>query len=332
MRILEPDSAAVKQAAQALAGGMLVAFPTETVYGLGAAADNTDAIARLYAAKGRPNNHPVIVHLYSADQLDQWATGIPDAAWRLARTLWPGPLTLILPRSSAVSDAVTGGQDSVGLRIPNHPVALALLKEFGRGVAAPSANKFGRLSPTDAEAVAGEFADEVDIVLNGGPCEVGIESTIVDFSQEEPRILRPGMIQAQQIETVAGVQILAAALGRVTSGTRAPGGLPSHYAPRTPLKVVPSDQLTNTLHTLRSQNKKIGVLGFQPPEPGTAWIVAKLDAQHYARHLYANLRKLDQENADLILVEQVPAEPSWEGIADRLQRAAATNVDQQGSK
>ncbi|MBS2001864.1 MAG: threonylcarbamoyl-AMP synthase, partial [Cyanobacteria bacterium SZAS LIN-5] len=191
---MKEDMTIIEHAVRLLQSGELVAFPTETVYGLGADASNPAAVARLYAAKGRPTNHPVIVHLADSNQLSKWASSVPFAAIQLAEKFWPGPLTLILPKADHVLDEITGGQKSVGLRVPAHPLALELLKAFGGGIIAPSANKFGRLSPTRAEDVRAEFKDEVSLVLDGGPCAVGIESTIVDLSREQPMILRPGMI------------------------------------------------------------------------------------------------------------------------------------------
>ena len=225
---------AVEEAAAILRGGGLVAFPTETVYGLGADAANPEAVARIFAAKGRPANHPVIVHLGSVEQLTDWATDIPPAAYRLAQHFWPGPLTLILKRHARVSDAVTGGQDTVGLRVPGHPIALALLAAFSGGIAAPSANRFGWLSPTTAAHVRTGLGASVDYVLDGGPCRVGIESTIIDLSGDYPRLLRPGTITAAGIEAVLD-KPLAAPAGEAP---HSPGMLPSHYAPQTALTLV----------------------------------------------------------------------------------------------
>lgn len=327
MRILKPDSAAIKEAAEALRRGLLVAFPTETVYGLGASATDAEALRRLYAAKGRPANHPVIVHLASAESLTEWASHVPEGARKLALALWPGPMTLILPRAAKVPDAVTGGQDTVGLRIPNHPVAHALLQEFGGGVAAPSANKFGRLSPTTAQDVAADFADEVDIVLDGGACEVGIESTIVDYSGDRPRILRPGMILPEQIAAIIGDPVdTAFGVSAKSSQTRAPGGLPSHYAPNTPLRITSGEQLGELLNDIAAAGKHACVLAFQHRPATTSalnWIAAPKKSNEYARQLYSNLRKLDREKADYIIVEAVPETTEWSGIADRLRRAAA---------
>ena len=316
----------IAEGVEALKAGLLVAFPTETVYGLGADASNPAALKRLYQAKGRPTNHPVIVHLSDIDQVKNWAREVPEAAMVLARAFWPGPLTLILPRAESVSDAITGGQDSVGLRIPSHPLALSLLMEFGGGVAAPSANKFGRLSATSAEDVAKEFLDEVAVVLDGGHCEVGIESTIVDFSSAAPRILRPGMIVPEQIVSLIGEVGHGTAFGAGADKTvRAPGGLPSHYAPKTPLRLVGSVALSREVESLTKQGLKVCVLSFVPNTSSDeiTWLAIPNEPQAYARQLYRSLRKLDQEKADIILVETVPTSDSWSGIADRLARASA---------
>lgn len=324
---MKPDDKAISEAADALRNGLLVAFPTETVYGLGAAAADPAAISRLYAAKGRPANHPVIVHLAEREQLHDWASSVPQGAWRLAEKLMPGPLTLILPRSSRAPDSVTGGQNTVGLRIPNHPVAHQLLKAFGDGVAAPSANKFGRVSPTTAQDVAADFIDELEIVLDGGPCEVGIESTIVEFSAGgTARILRPGMIHAQQIAEIIGGRVDTAFGGTIKQGgeTRVPGGLPSHYAPNTPVMLLSHDTLHTEVERLVAENnKRVAVLAFKHEPKASTCLIAKSTPREYAQQLYSNLRKLDRENADLIIVEAVPESEEWAGIADRLRRASA---------
>ena len=219
----------VEQAAAVLRRGGLVAFPTETVYGLGADAESPDAVARIFAAKGRPANHPVIVHIGHADLLEHWAADIPPSAWLLAKHFWPGPLTLILKRNARVLDAVTGGQDTVGLRMPDHPVALALLSAFGGGVAAPSANRYGRISPTTALHVRDELGEAVDCILDGGPCRVGIESTILDLSGAHPQLLRPGAISAAAIEIALGRDLVAAdrKSTRLNSSHAIPSRMPS---------------------------------------------------------------------------------------------------------
>jgi L-threonylcarbamoyladenylate synthase len=321
MKLVKPTQQAIQEAVQALKNDLLVAFPTETVYGLGANASSRQAIKRLYQAKGRPTAHPVIVHLASIEQLADWASDVPEAARRLGEALWPGPLTMILPKATHVAAEVTGGQNSVGLRIPSHETARALLEAFGGGVAAPSANKFGRLSPTTAEDVAHDFEHEVELVLDGGACDVGIESTIVDFTGERPRILRPGMILPEQIESIVG------RLGTDVSSpssTRAPGLLRSHYAPRTPTRLIDAGALQGDVQALTVLGKKVAVLSFQSDIKGcSSLIVASREPERYAHELYRNLRALDKAGGDVILVEAVPASEAWSGVADRLKRASA---------
>ncbi len=323
-----PDSAEIERAAAILRSGGLVAFPTETVYGLGADAANPAAVAKIFAAKGRPQDHPLIVHLADVAQLPLWAAQIPPAAQQLAAAFWPGPLTLVLKRAAGVPDCVTGGQDTVGLRIPGHPVALALLRAFARaaggrrysGVAAPSANKFGRISPTTAEHVRAELGAAVDWVLDGGECEVGIESTIVDLSRGRPVLLRPGQITPAQIAAMTGAEVGAPD----AAAPRAPGALDSHYAPRTPLHLVSAAELPARLAALRG--KKLAVLARTEAPPGlrdVQWQAAPRAVAGYAHELYASLRRLDALGCDLILVEAPPAAPEWQGVNDRLLRASS---------
>lgn len=322
--VSDPD---IDNAVAILRRGGLVAFPTETVYGLGADARNPAALGKLYATKGRPAGHPVIVHLADVSQLAQWARELPPAAVRLAAKFWPGPLTLILPRAPAVSDVVTGGQDTVGLRIPSHPVAQALLTKFGSGVAAPSANRFGRVSATTAQHVTQEFGEGVDCVLEGGPSEIGIESTIVAVTGARLVLLRPGHIPAREIEQAAGVPLGAPDSEAPDSGaSRAPGTLAAHYAPQTPLLVMEGDLLLELAASLARQGKRVAVLARgarQPLLSGLTWIAAPPDAPVYAHDLYANLRALDAAGCDAILVEKLPQQPEWDAVNDRLGRAAA---------
>jgi L-threonylcarbamoyladenylate synthase len=302
--------------------GGLVAFPTETVYGLGADAGNPAALKKLYAAKGRPADHPVIVHIAGMTQLAQWAREVTPVAHKLARQFWPGPLTLLFRRAPGVADAVTGGQDTVGIRIPSHPIAHALLKKFGGGVAAPSANRFGRVSATTAEHVRREFGAAVDFVIDGGPSDVGIESTIVDATGASPVLLRPGHITAREIEEAAGVALAPA----TAQSPRAPGTLAAHYAPSTPLMVMEGDLLLELAATLTRQGKRVAVLArtsLQPLLSGITWRAAPADAHAYAHDLYVNLRALDAEGCDALLVEQLPQRPEWAAVNDRLHRAAA---------
>ena len=323
-----PSQSEIGRAAAILRAGGLVAFPTETVYGLGADATNPAAVARIFAAKGRPQDHPLIVHLGSAELLPLWAAEIPSGVHKLAHAFWPGPLTLVLKRAAGVPDCVTGGQNTVGLRIPGHPVALELLNAFageagGRrysGVAAPSANKFGRISPTAADHVRAELGDAVDCVLDGGECEVGIESTIVDLSRGRAVLLRPGQITAAQIATALGAEVEAPD----TAAPRAPGALQSHYAPSTPLQVVAASELPARLTALRGQ--KVAVLARSEAPEGLKdvyWQEAPRAVAGYAHELYASLRRLDALGCAVILVEAPPPVPGWTGVSDRLRRASA---------
>ncbi|OGA39306.1 MAG: threonylcarbamoyl-AMP synthase [Betaproteobacteria bacterium RIFCSPLOWO2_12_FULL_62_13] len=312
----------IDNAVAILRAGGLVAFPTETVYGLGADASNPEAVKRVFAAKGRPHDHPLIVHVADAVQLANWAREIPPAAWTLARKFWPGPLTLILKRSPRVNDLVTGGQDTVALRVPSHPVAQALLRRFGGGVAAPSANRFGRVSATTAEHVRREFGGAVDCVLDGGAADVGIESTIVDLSGAAPALLRPGWITVEQLQDALGMPLASPD----TQSPRAPGTLAKHYAPQTPLMVMEADLLLELAASLARQGKRIAVLArsaLQPLSPGLTWVAAPQDAAGYAHQLYASLRQLDEAGCDTILVEAPPQDAAWAAIRDRLTRAAA---------
>jgi L-threonylcarbamoyladenylate synthase len=312
----------IEHAAALLEAGAVVAFPTETVYGLGADASSASAVAKIYALKGRPANHPVIVHLANAGQSARWALSIPDTARSLAERFWPGPLTLILRRRPEVLDAVTGGQDTVALRVPSHPLAHALLEAFGGGVAAPSANRFGRVSATSAAHVRTEFGSQVDLVLDGGDCAVGIESTIVDVSGERPRLLRPGGIGLDALQDVLGQALALPA----ADAPRAPGTLKAHYAPETTLMLVDPDVAPELIRTLVSQDKTVAVLSFsalRPLAPGLAWIAAPSDAAGYAHALYANLRALDASHSDVIVVESPPQRVEWMAVLDRLTRAAA---------
>jgi len=317
----------IRAAADALLQGGVVAFPTETVYGLGADAANPQALRRIFEIKGRPPDHPLIVHIGHASLLDYWAEGIPEGAWRLALRFWPGPLTLILPRRTHVSRLVTGGQDTVGLRVPDHPVALALLQDMGvdKGLAAPSANRFGRVSPTTAEHVRAEFGEQVD-VLDGGPCRVGVESTIVDFSGNMPVLLRPGGIALPMLEETLGQNILRP--DAVPPSTRAPGCLPSHYAPATPLEVCPAGAIGRRAWELAAQGQHVAVMELSaelPHFPGNPRLFRYLmpkQATAYAQALYATLRKIDDARFDRILVEAPPHTATWQAVHDRLRRAA----------
>jgi L-threonylcarbamoyladenylate synthase len=314
--------AEIEHAVSVLRAGGLVAFPTETVYGLGADASNPEALKKVFVAKGRPRDHPLIVHVADAVQLANWAREIPAPARALALRFWPGPLTMILKRASRVNDLVTGGQDTVAVRVPAHRVAQALLRRFGNGVAAPSANRFGRVSATTAAHVRHEFGAEVDCVLDGGAADVGIESTIIDLSGARPVLLRPGWITARQLEEVLGMPLTA----RDAAAPRAPGTLPKHYAPQTPLMMMEADLVLELAASLTRQGKRVAVLARsaqQPLLPGIEWVAAPQDAAGYAHDLYTNLRRLDEAGCDMILVETPPQDPAWLAINDRLTRAAA---------
>ncbi len=339
-----PD--AIAQAARLLEEGKLVAIPTETVYGLAADADNPAAVAAIFEAKGRPSNHPLIVHVARDADLSHWAIDIPPVAQRLIAAFWPGPLTLILKRAPSVDDVITGGQDSIGVRCPSHPVAQALLKLFrgGQGgIAAPSANRFGRVSPTTAQHVIDELGEPgvgpVSAVLDGGPCEVGIESTIIDLTRldtQGPVLLRPGQISVQQLEQVLGRPLATTD----HAAPRVSGSLDAHYAPRTPLALIEREALATMMATLKAKHRQVLSLAIDkdvvqvkalqteglPSESLERQSVFTThmpsDPQAYAQVLYAQLRALDQVGADLILVEQPPKTTAWQGINDRLQRAA----------
>ena len=322
MRHLSANPEDLDIAVDLLRAGALVAMPTETVYGLAADASNPDAVRAIFAAKGRPVDHPVIVHLPSSSAIDDWAVEVPEAARRLAAGFWPGPLTLILSRAPHVDPVITGGQDTIGLRVPAHPLAQALLQRFGGGLAAPSANRFGHVSPTTAAHVQAEFGDEVAAVLDGGPCEVGVESTIVDLSDQTPRLLRPGMIPVEVLEHVLKLPL---EVPEDRQGPRASGRLPSHYAPRAPVRLVPGEDLTTAV-AVAAERGAVAVLSHQPgpaTRPGVHWQSLPDDPAGYAHELYAALRAADETWPMEILVERVPESDAWAAISDRLERAAA---------
>lgn len=316
----------ILDAAAKLAAGGLVAFPTETVYGLGADAENPAAVASIYAAKGRPNDHPVIVHVAPGADLDYWVSDIPDEARQLVAAFWPGPLTLILKRHAHIPDAVSGGQDTVGLRCPSHPVAMALLSAFkgGKGgVAAPSANKFGNVSPTTAQHVRDEFGLAAGItVLDGGSSQVGIESTILDLSRlatHGPVLLRPGHISASQIAAVIGAMPVAPD----ASAPRASGTLESHYAPKAPVALAATVQLQALLNALADKGRRVALIHYSPLlTRACATHALPEDPAGYAHGIYAALRAMDRTDAELILVETPPQDDSWLGVNDRLRRSA----------
>jgi L-threonylcarbamoyladenylate synthase len=307
----------VRRAAEALKRGALVGFPTETVYGLGADACSREAVARLYAAKRRPADHPVIVHFASAQQAFAWARDVPAGAKRLAQKFWPGPLTLVLKRSKKAGDFVTGGQDTIGVRVPAHPLAQELLKAFGGGIAAPSANRFGQVSATTAAHVREDLGKDVELVLDGGPSEVGIESTIVDLSGEGAVLLRPGRISRLELEQVLGTLVQE----KRADSPQHPGGLERHYAPKTPARLVPPHELDREIARLRD---KVAVLAFsRPDERVDYWLRMPREPLGYAQRLYAALRELDGAGCESILIEAPPETPEWAGVRDRLIRATS---------
>ncbi len=299
-----------------LEAGHLIGLPTETVYGLAADATNDTAILKVFAAKGRPSDHPLIVHIGTLAELDAWAMGIPKAARALAAHFWPGPLTLILKKATHVSTLITGGQDTVAIRMPNHPLALQLLRKYGKGLVAPSANRFGRISPTDEAAVLAELQDQVAVILPGGRTQIGIESTILDVHQHPFVLMRQGMLSQSELETFLGKKI---SLPSAQNTVRTPGLLASHYAPQTPLYILPNPET----HTFAS----VIILARRPAPPSlpaeTEWWPMPTDPASYAHELYATLRRADLQKVSAILVESLPQEPAWLAIQDRLCRAAA---------
>ncbi|RUP24573.1 MAG: threonylcarbamoyl-AMP synthase [Curvibacter sp.] len=322
------DPAAVQSAAQALARGELVGLPTETVYGLAADAGSDPAVARIFTAKGRPSDHPLIVHVAGAEGVNAFAREVPVFAQRLIQAFWPGPLTLILPRRPEAGAAAAAGQDSVGLRCPSHPVAHALLKACQglgvHGLAAPSANLFGRVSPTTAAHVLGEFGDGL-LVLDGGACEVGIESTIVDCTRGAPVLLRPGGVTREQIEAACG-QPLRTREELASPDPKASGTLEAHYAPQAKVRLMEAQALQTALDVLGPQAGAVAVYARSPMRTAAAGVLLRAmpqQADAAARELFAALRDFDRAGMKLIWVETPPATPDWEGVRDRLQRAAA---------
>ena len=322
--------ASVQAAAVALQQGQLLGLPTETVYGLAADSDNDAAVAQIFTAKGRPANHPLIVHVADAAAITRYAKEVPVFAQQLIDAFWPGPLTLILPRLPDAAKASTGGQDSVGLRCPSHPVAHAVLKACQQlnppvwGVSAPSANKFGRVSPTTAAHVATEFGDDL-LVLDGGACEVGIESTIVDCTRGVPVLLRPGAITRDDIERACGTRPLSKE--ELPAHTpRASGTLLAHYAPNAKVRLMDAKQLQSALEVLGNEGKNIAVYHRSPlrcASPAIHLRAMPQQALATAHELFGTLRDFDELGAKLIWIETPPDSADWEGVRDRLQRAAA---------
>jgi L-threonylcarbamoyladenylate synthase len=311
----------IANAVRLLSAGGLVAVPTETVYGLGADAQNEAAIRRIFEVKRRPPSHPLIVHLADSSWLAKWVREVPPEASALAAAFWPGPLTLVLPRSDRVLDAITGGQDTVAVRVPQHPLMHQLLVALGRGIAAPSANRFGKLSPTTAEHVREELGNEVDLIVDGGPCSIGIESTIVDLSGSSPALLRPGGVSKEELERVLGRPVPIARAG----GVRAPGLLPSHYAPAAAVVLSESDQVLSRVQALHRAGRRVAVVVPEalPLPDGVGQFPSGREAAGFARRLYATLREIDRQGFEVVVV--VPPSNSGLGraIRDRLTKAAA---------
>lgn len=346
--VLARSDANLSRALDALRAGNCVGLPTETVYGLAADASNAAAIAKIFALKGRPTNHPLIVHLAHASDARAWASEWTDAAEKLAAAFWPGPMTLIVKRASHVLNEVTGGQDTVGLRVPSHAVAQRVLTAFRgekaalpRGLAAPSANKFGHVSPTSAAHVASEFAADELLILDGGECEVGVESTIIDVSSKAPRVLRPGRVRASEIERVLG-QPLAIPLTHAAAATnidapRVSGSLDSHYAPRKKTLMLAGDALEIFLDAARDAGKRVGLVHhsarFAKKRVKENVVLDGVNAAAFEHEIYATLRALDDNGViDLIVIETPPATTDWDAVNDRLRRAtfSATQTHRHG--
>ena len=322
--------AGVQVASELIRAGGLVAFPTETVYGLGADATNPEAVARIFAAKGRPTDHPLIVHLGEASLIEAWADVVPPEAHLLADAFWPGPLTMLLWRSPKAPDAVTGGRDTVGLRVPDHPLALQLLDAVGDGVAAPSANRFGRVSPTTAADVVADLGDAVDLVLDGGPCRVGVESTIVDLTGEAPVVLRPGGVGLDRLADVLGREPEVHQGPAPERSARAPGMLAAHYAPRATVVVADEASVASVAAELVSRDEgRVGVLAPRVTD-GLAADVIELEPagspEEYARLLYARLRQADRLRIAWLVCVPPAAKGVGVAVRDRLGRAAAAGT------
>lgn len=325
------DPQSVLEAARRIQAGGLVGFPTETVYGLGADASSDQAVAGIFAAKGRPANHPLIVHVADARQVADYASSVPPFAARLIQAFWPGPLTVILPRREGVAAAAAGGQGSIGLRCPSHPVALAFLQACTTGVAGPSANRFGRVSPTTAQHVQQEFGDSL-LVLDGGPCEVGIESSIVDCTRGRPVLLRPGVLTRAQLEAACGEPVLdkdelareAAGLG---DAPRASGTLEAHYAPHAKVRLMDAGAIQTALDLLGADAAHIAIYARSIVRIKSDQVLYRRmpdDAAATAQQLFAVLRDFDAKGVKLIWIEHLPATAAWDGVRDRLARAAAS--------
>ncbi len=315
------DPTLIAKVVDLLRSGGLVALPTETVYGLGADAENELAVRRIFAAKGRPSSHPLIVHVLDAASALGWTRAFPETARRLAAAFWPGPLTLVLPRGGRAADAITGGQQTVALRAPAHPVMRQVLTAFGGGIAAPSANRFGRVSPTRAEHVRADLGEAVDFIVDAGPCPIGIESTIVDVSGDHPGLLRPGAISPEEIE-----KVLEQPLRTAPSDVRAPGLMRSHYAPSAAVELVAAEEIVGRAEELQSTGHKVALIApsLSRLPPGARAFPIAADTAGFARDLYATFREIDRQGFDIILVVPPPSSGLGWAIRDRLARAASS--------
>jgi L-threonylcarbamoyladenylate synthase len=312
----------IDEAVQLLCAGRLVAFPTETVYGLGADATSAEAVRRIFAAKGRPPTNPLIVHVADIESAKRYTTGWSDAAQTLAAAWWPGPLTLVLPKHPSIVDEATAGLAAVGLRVPDHPVALDLLRAFGGAVAAPSANRSNHVSPTTAQHVRDELGGGVDLILDGGPCAIGIESTVLDLTGDIPKILRPGGVSRKQLEFILGRVEEPGLVASATRASTSPGQLAVHYAPNTPAVRFETSQ-RGLIHP-QTDAQANGIVVLSPLKIFTKWgpiVAMPNDPPEYAKHLYAVLRELDGMRLRTLFVEMPPDEPEWAAIRDRLRRA-----------
>ena len=320
--IKQPLKLSIEQAIERLKQGGVVAIPTETVYGLAADASQPKAVARIFTIKDRPADHPLIIHIGASAQIQDWARDIPELLWPLAERFWPGPLTVILKKKPHVSELITGGQDTVALRIPRHPKALQLLIALKRGLAAPSANRFGRVSPTKPQHVIDELGDDIDGIVDGGVCAVGIESTILDLSSQQPKILRPGQVSQQAIEDCLGKPLVCSR----QQSPRTPGLHKAHYAPTTPLLLLEKTTLDIQLKKCLAWGLKINVWSAAYPiikHRNVFWQPSPDNSNEFAKTLYHQLRQFDRTSADITLIQRPPEHSQWCGVLDRLTRAAA---------
>ncbi len=323
-KIVQASPACLELAVKYLKEGKLVAFPSETVYGLGALATSVDALNLLYKVKGRPQHHPVIVHLANLKDIDQWVSQWPNIAQTLADNFWPGPMTLILPKANNVLNQVTGGQDSIAIRIPRNKIALELLELLGTGIAAPSANRFGRISATSAQAVFKELGNKVELIIDNGHSPIGLESTIINLYQKPYQIMRPGMLMESDIRKVLSPgQLAEFSVNDTTNNLRVSGNLKSHYQPITPLKLMTQSEIINYINN--HPQVKIGIIAFTPIKSNSNQvnlIKASSDVHDYAQNLYARIRQLDESGLAIILIEQTPITEDWLAINDRLAKAS----------